>query len=281
MIKCPECGKDISNESEKCIYCGFPIKKDDMVVCRFCGVMNKAGSTFCSSCGKNLITGSLPKQSTKNISHTKKKKKKKKKHKFHPILFIVGLLLIIMALLMMVQDAMRSGKIEVTMKMPDTNAESTPTPDKIEGINAEKFDQIQNGMSYDEVVSIIGEDGTNISESELADIKTQIYEWQSHSGWGSANITFQNGIVINKAQFGVSSGDNIKITMDQYNSIETGMSYDEVVALLGGEGTLLSDTEIAGSTSQIYMWEGTSLGSNADVTFLDGKVAAKAQTELN
>ena len=26
-IKCPECGKDISNTSEKCIHCGFPIEK--------------------------------------------------------------------------------------------------------------------------------------------------------------------------------------------------------------------------------------------------------------
>ena len=27
LIKCPECGKDISDTSEKCIHCGFPIEK--------------------------------------------------------------------------------------------------------------------------------------------------------------------------------------------------------------------------------------------------------------
>ncbi len=59
------------------------------------------------------------------------------------------------------------------------------------------------------------------------------------------------------------------------------MTYDEVVALLGGEGALISDTEIAGSTSQIYMWNGTSLGSNANITFSDDKVIAKAQVGLN
>ena len=59
------------------------------------------------------------------------------------------------------------------------------------------------------------------------------------------------------------------------------MSYDEVVSLLGGEGALISDTEIAGSTSQIYMWNGTSFGSNANITFSDGKVIAKAQVGLN
>lgn len=276
MIKCPECGKDISSESEKCIYCGFPIRKDDMIVCRSCGVMNKAGSTFCSSCGKNLITDNLPKKSTPNNVQTKKKKKKK--HKFHPIFFIVGILMIIMALLMMIEDAMRSGKLEVTVNTPTT--ESSSSPENTEGINADKFNQIQNGMTYDEVVAIIGEDGTSISESELADIKTEIYEWQSHDGWGNANITFQNGKVVNKAQFGVDSGNGVEITMDQYNSVETGMTYDEVVALLGGDGTLLSDTELAGSTSQIYMWEGSSVGSNANITFSDGKVMAKAQYGL-
>ena len=27
LIKCPECGKDISDTCENCIYCGYPIRK--------------------------------------------------------------------------------------------------------------------------------------------------------------------------------------------------------------------------------------------------------------
>ena len=27
LIKCPECGKEISDKSDKCIYCGYPLKK--------------------------------------------------------------------------------------------------------------------------------------------------------------------------------------------------------------------------------------------------------------
>lgn len=26
LIKCPECGKDVSNLSEKCIHCGYPLQ---------------------------------------------------------------------------------------------------------------------------------------------------------------------------------------------------------------------------------------------------------------
>ena len=27
LIKCPECGKEISDSADKCIHCGYPIKK--------------------------------------------------------------------------------------------------------------------------------------------------------------------------------------------------------------------------------------------------------------
>lgn len=30
LIKCPECGKDVSEQAEICIHCGFPIKKDQI-----------------------------------------------------------------------------------------------------------------------------------------------------------------------------------------------------------------------------------------------------------
>ena len=28
LIKCPECGKEISDKSEKCIHCGFPLRNE-------------------------------------------------------------------------------------------------------------------------------------------------------------------------------------------------------------------------------------------------------------
>lgn len=30
LIKCPECGKEISDHSEKCIHCGYPLKKQNI-----------------------------------------------------------------------------------------------------------------------------------------------------------------------------------------------------------------------------------------------------------
>lgn len=31
LIKCPECCKDVSSESDKCIHCGYPLKKKSTI----------------------------------------------------------------------------------------------------------------------------------------------------------------------------------------------------------------------------------------------------------
>lgn len=27
LIQCPECGKEVSDKSDKCIHCGYPLKQ--------------------------------------------------------------------------------------------------------------------------------------------------------------------------------------------------------------------------------------------------------------
>lgn len=63
LINCPECGKDVSNKSEKCIHCGYPFKvvsvkkeepKAQLVGLRvFLGIMtillSLAFSNYCSN----------------------------------------------------------------------------------------------------------------------------------------------------------------------------------------------------------------------------------------
>lgn len=74
LIKCPECGKEISDKADVCIGCGFPIKKyienrqnypvfnnkeqttvgNGIIVCKLCGEKNNKGDTYCKSCGTKL-----------------------------------------------------------------------------------------------------------------------------------------------------------------------------------------------------------------------------------
>lgn len=30
LIKCPECGKEISDKAQKCIHCGYPLKSEQL-----------------------------------------------------------------------------------------------------------------------------------------------------------------------------------------------------------------------------------------------------------
>lgn len=71
------------------------------------------------------------------------------------------------------------------------------------------------------------------------------------------------------------------ITLDEFNTIQNGMSYEEVVEIIGSEGEASSTATVGDITTSIYMWKGKgSVGANANVTFIDNKVTAKAQFGL-
>ena len=63
LINCPECGKEISDKSEKCINCGYPIKElkyDNEVMhmyyCKQCDFQNGRQEDYCSRCGTRLTS---------------------------------------------------------------------------------------------------------------------------------------------------------------------------------------------------------------------------------
>lgn len=70
------------------------------------------------------------------------------------------------------------------------------------------------------------------------------------------------------------------ISLGDFNQITSGMSYLQVAEIFHSPGRLLSDSNIAGYHDQIYTWNGTTPGANANVTFQNGTVFAKAQFGL-
>lgn len=61
LIKCPECGKQVSDKSDKCIHCGFPLYLDtngkiEKVKCPYCGTENPEHKKECVNCGAKLQT---------------------------------------------------------------------------------------------------------------------------------------------------------------------------------------------------------------------------------
>lgn len=69
-------------------------------------------------------------------------------------------------------------------------------------ITRAKYYRIQDGMSYEQVRAIIGAAGEEISRSSLAGYTTVMYSWKNSNG-SNMNVMFQNGRLVNKAQFGL------------------------------------------------------------------------------
>lgn len=61
LIKCPDCGKEISDKSLYCLNCGCPVKqgeapKKPQPSCPNCGNPMERGNTVCSECGARLVS---------------------------------------------------------------------------------------------------------------------------------------------------------------------------------------------------------------------------------
>ena len=73
---------------------------------------------------------------------------------------------------------------------------------------------------------------------------------------------------------------NVTITLEEYNKIETGMSYSEVKEIVGGDCNKTAEQELAGIKQAIYTCSGKEAGANALLTFQNDKLFTKTQINL-
>lgn len=72
-------------------------------------------------------------------------------------------------------------------------------------------------------------------------------------------------------------GDGVLITFAQYEQLEVGMTLENVIDILGGEGEALSEAE----NMVVYNYKGVAgNGGNAVIAFQGGKLLTKAQSGL-
>lgn len=106
----------------------------------------------------------------------------------------------------------------------------------------------------------------------ILDNLINIDEFINSELYGSSTASYNN----------TTSSSDGKITLDAYNQIETGMSYEEACDIVGSNGSVMSETDIAGYHTYIVMWYGHgSIGANANITIQNDKVFAKAQFGLS
>lgn len=218
----------------------------------------------CKACGKEIAKG------VKKCPHCGKDQRNFfMKHKI-----ITGIL--ILAILGGIGSALgnKDGNTISSDSKSTSSKTSAPKEEKTK-VTYENFLKIKMGDKYENVVSILG-DGKEQSSSEVSGVKTVMYAWNG-SGVSNMNVTIQNGIVIGKAQLGLAESDT-KVTLDKYNQVKEGMTYDKVKAVLG-EGQIISQTKIMDIEAIIYSWANKD-GSNMNCTFTGGKMSVKAQFNL-
>lgn len=137
-----------------------------MKKCKDCGAEISKSAKTCPNCGKNLT---------------------------HPVLR--GVLLAVFIIII----------VAVIVNPSDNNTTSTGTDvvQNQEKMTLEKFNNIETGMTYQEVIDIIGEEGTLSTESSYGNQTMQIYYWYASNGISNATVSFQNGKVTAKSQIGL------------------------------------------------------------------------------
>lgn len=168
-----------------------------------------------------------------------------------------------------------------------TTTESTPTTTTSSSdsgaLTMDNYDKIKNGMSYDEVVKIIGSSGTETRSSTIGKIELKSYKWEGDKNQ-RVYVNFRDDKVNSKSQSGLSSSSTSKdggadISMDKYNQIETGMSYEEIVKIIGSDGEQTRTSKIGNTEISSYRWRGEKY-SNIFATFKDNKLTSKSQSGL-
>ena len=74
--------------------------------------------------------------------------------------------------------------------------------------------------------------------------------------------------------------EQTKVTLEKFNKIETGMTYQQVVNIIGEEGTLSTESSYGNQSMKVYYWYASNKIANATVSFMNDKVTAKSQVGL-
>lgn len=92
----------------------------------------------------------------------------------------------------------------------------------------------------------------------------------------------ENFIFLDKSKYLNINSDNPEtISLNEYNQLEIGMYYSDVVFIIGGYGEKTSESEIAEIYTSVYQFEGEGgIGANAVLMFQNGKLYSKAQSGL-
>lgn len=143
----------------------------------------------------------------------------------------------------------------------------------------EKFENVQMRSSYDQVKQVLGVEGTPTASNTIGNLTTEGYDFNVNGV--RMHLQFQNGELSTKH---INSGYNAskKVTLEKYNKVQVGMTYDQVKQIFECDGFLSSVQQYSSGTKFVFvMWRNAS-GGFATIQFDgNGNVKGKVQAGLH
>jgi hypothetical protein len=106
------------------------------------------------------------------------------------------------------QELAEQGRTPTSSSPSVSNTSTTPTngssPAKTSsgGLSLNKYNQIKKGMTYQEVVSILGSEGTQVTSSGEGEYKVETYKWEDEE-FQFLSVVFMGGKVYSKVESGL------------------------------------------------------------------------------
>ncbi len=79
-------------------------------------------------------------------------------------------------------------------------------PSVLRPFSVKDYNEIQTGMAYEEVVSILGNPGDNLSTVSQSNVITATFRWKNPDG-SSLSLVLQNNRVVSKSEQNLPAGE--------------------------------------------------------------------------
>ena len=139
----------------------------------------------------------------------------------------------------------------------------------------ENYNKLEEKMSYESVSALLGGPGKLVSEFSNGALHFASYRWYSSTEDNLVYATFHNGELtywrFNYSPIEEKTYSYPQTTKENYNKLETNMSYEFVSALLGGPGKLVSEFNSGTGRFETYCWYSTE-DKPMNISFSDGRV---------
>ena len=196
LIRCTECGHEVSDRAAACPRCGAPIRTPEFPATSAAATKSSLAGQTVGIVGLALGIASIVMPYFAAVFLV-------------PAAFVCGLIAFLrrkkaLGAMAMILAAVGLASVIYVSQQISNIIEDPFAPSSLLGTNTPpivtlaEYEQLREGISYEEAVRIIGDEGEELSRSDIAGYSTVMYMW-TNAGGSNMNAMFQNGELVTKA----------------------------------------------------------------------------------